>query len=241
MNRTTFAATGVCALFTAVLSAQTSPAQPASAGRTDAAQNVTMTGCLKPWDASTMGAPMTGGASSSGQGGGMAAGTAGDKQYVLTNASSGAGTTAMPTGSASGTPAPSSAGGGNTAMGAHSTYLLKAQSGSVNLAAHVGHKVEVTGTLAMDASKSMGATHGAAGATGSAGSMGASGSTGAAGSTPSTSGSTPTSGAGATADRTAATGTTAGAASGMAQQHGGMTGNSTFTVTALKMIDKTCS
>lgn len=253
MIRTTFAATGVCALFTAVLAAQTTPAQPTqqpTPGRNDAPQNVTMTGCLKPWDASTMGAPMTtpGAAKPGGEAGMTGATTA--QQFVLTNAMPGPAAAPMPTGSASGTPTPPS---GGAAMGAHSTYLLKAQSASVDLAGHVGHKVELTGTVAMDANRGMGAKPGAMGTTGATDPRGAMGTT--PGANPTTPGATTTPAPGTTRTpgmpgatptmpgaTTPGTATTPGAAGGaMAQQHGGMTGQSTFTVTALKMIDKTCS
>lgn len=202
MIRTTLAASGVCALVTVALSAQTTPAPSATPSRMDMPQTMTLTGCLKPWDASTMGAPAAAER-------GMAAATTA-QQYVLTNAEQGPATTPTPAGTTAGSPTPPS--GGGSAMGAHSTYLLKAQTPSVNFASHVGHKVEVTGTLAMDKAKSMGE-------------MGS----GATGTTPAMPG-TPATGTSATPGS---------ATTGM--QHGAMTDKSAFTVTALKMIDKTCS
>lgn len=186
MMRTTLTATGVCALITAALSAQTPTAQP----RVDGPQNMTMTGCLKAWDASTMGAPPPADSRSAG------ATTA--PPYVLTNASNGPAAPPMPTGSPTGTPTtPAVSGGG---LGAHSTYLLKAQTAAVDLAAHAGHQVEVTGTLAVEPVKGMATTPAPSGRP-----------------TPPATGTTP------------------------ATQHAGMTTNATFTITALKMIDKTCS
>ncbi len=40
--------------------------------------------------------------------------------------------------------------GGAPASGGHSTYLLKPASPTVNLASHLDHRVELTGTLATD-------------------------------------------------------------------------------------------
>lgn len=211
MIRTTFAACGVFAIVTGVMSAQT-PTQTKPTmtppDRPETPQTMTLTGCLKPWDATTMGA-------ASGVGETGTSRPDSSPQFVLTNAAYAAAPVVGAT--TPGTSMPSTT--GTPAMGAHSTYLLKAQSASVNLAAHVNHKVEVTGTMAIEVSKPMGT--GTSTAPASAAATGASPATG-----------------------TSTTGTTTTRpSSGDATRHPSGTSpvKTAFTVTALKMIDKTCS
>ena len=104
------------------------PAAPAGPPRT-----LTLTGCVKAWDASTMGPPPA------------ALGTA-SPVLVLTGAENAA---------APATPSPASEparppSGGAPAAGGHSTYLLKPASPAVNLASHLDYRVELVGTLATD-------------------------------------------------------------------------------------------
>jgi hypothetical protein len=99
------------------------------------AQSVTLTGCLKAWDASTMGPP-------------PAAMAIAAPVLVLTEAENAA--TAAP-----GAPPPVAdpakpPSGGAPASGGHSTYLLKPASPTVDLASHLDHRVELSGTLATD-------------------------------------------------------------------------------------------
>ena len=96
-------------------------------------RSLTLTGCVKAWDASTMGPPPA------------AMGTAAPV-LVLTGAENAARPGHAVAGLRPG-PAPS---GGAPAAGGHSTYLLKPASPTVNLASHLDHRVELVGTLATD-------------------------------------------------------------------------------------------
>ena len=122
------------ALVGTVVTAQSpAPARPGPPAAAQA-QVLTLVGCVKAWDASTMGPPPA------------AMGTAAPV-LVLTeaeNASTAPGTTA-PVGDPAKPPT-----GGAPAAGGHSTYLLKPASAAVNLATHLDHRVELTGTLATD-------------------------------------------------------------------------------------------
>ena len=125
---------GAWALVGTVATAQSpAPARPGPPGA-GPAQSLTLTGCIKAWDASTMGPPPA------------AMGAA--AVLVLTEAENAAS-------AAAGTPAAGAApakppSGGGLASGGHSTYLLKPASPAVNLASHLDHRVELTGTLATD-------------------------------------------------------------------------------------------
>lgn len=81
---------------------------------------VTLTGCIKPWEGSTMGTPPAA----------TTTGSAAAREYVLTGAEPSAAPEKTATADAQ----------------AHSTYLLKTAP-PVDLAQHVNHKVEVAGTL----------------------------------------------------------------------------------------------
>jgi hypothetical protein len=97
-------------------------------------QTLTLTGCVKAWDPSTMGPPP--------------AGTPAAQVLVLTEAENSAGATPGRPAPAAEPASPSS--GGTPGSGGHSTYLLKPGSAAVNLASHLDHRVELTGTLAAD-------------------------------------------------------------------------------------------
>jgi hypothetical protein len=133
---------------TLTLAAQTPPQAPRPAPstptRTDD-KTMTVVGCLKAWDA-TAGAPATGAATTPGT-------TAGapPSRFVLTNVEPDAKDAKATTPSAPGT---------TTGAAAMSTkqYVLTADTG-VNLAAHLNHKVRITGKA------STMAEHSAAGAT----------------------------------------------------------------------------
>jgi hypothetical protein len=123
---------GTCALLGVSAAAQT-PARPAVAAQ-EPPRPLTLTGCVQAWDPSTMGPPP-----SPGEGG---------QVLILTDAQDAAKATP-------GAPSPSSTPASPDAKrapaaGGHSTYLLKAASAAVNLASHLDHRVELTGTLATD-------------------------------------------------------------------------------------------
>lgn len=164
MTRTTLAACGVYAFVTAAVAAQT-PATPPGQRPAVAVQPMSLTGCLKPWDPSTMdtsphgaaaamGAGRAGTSGSTGTSGtsGAAAGSGpgvadGAPRFVLTSTEetppSGGGTT--PQGSPSPTTNPT------PALGAHGTYILEAQTASLDFAAFANQQVRVTGTMMIDA------------------------------------------------------------------------------------------
>jgi hypothetical protein len=180
----------------------------------------TITGCLKAGD--TAGTYML--TNVEGLGGGRAGGGA-----------TAGGTTAGGT-TTGGTTAGGTTTGGTTASGAGTTtggqrgmagsIMLNAES-SVNLAPHVGHKIEVTGTLA-------GGRGGQGGGTGTT--TGTGGTTG----TGTTAGGT-TAG-GTTAGGTTAGGTTAGGTTdGSNAGQGGGRGMRAMTVTSVKMVSDSCS
>ena len=219
MTRPTLAACGAI-LLTAALSAQTpaAPAPPTQPGGA-VAQPMTLTGCLKPWDPSTMGASGAASPGASSPGAGPAEGA---KRFVLTGAehaaAPGAGATTTPG-------APSPPVNPNPTLGAHGTFLLEAHSPSVHFAPFVNQQVRVTGTMTMagpapprDAADATGAAPAPAG-TPRSGTPPPSG-------TPAASG-TPTTGATPT--------------STLAQQAGAAAARVSFTVTAITMVAKTCS
>ena len=140
MTKTTFAAVLTFASLTTALSAQTITPQPTPAQppRTETAQTMTLTGCLKPYDPATM---MAGSSSGEGTAEGKAM-----QQYVLVEAEPSAKMSP-----AAGTTSPGAAQpptGTSPMMGAHLTYLLK-NSGTIDFAAYVDQKVDALGTMAV--------------------------------------------------------------------------------------------
>ena len=123
---------GTCALLGVNVAAQ-APARPAQAAP-EPPRQLTLIGCVQAWDPSTMGPPP----SSGGVG----------QVLILTDAENAAkDAPASPVPSAApASPEPKRA----PAAGGHSTYLLKPASAAVNLASHLDHRVELTGTLATD-------------------------------------------------------------------------------------------
>jgi hypothetical protein len=117
---------------------QTPPSQPTSPATSqksmDAGGSVTVTGCLAAWDGKSMSGsgPGTDAGSTAPSSAPASGPTGAGASYVLTSVQQG-------TGSASTTSSASSA-------GVAGKYLLKADS-TVNLSAHLNHKVTVTGTL----------------------------------------------------------------------------------------------
>lgn len=124
MTRHLIGIAGAFALSGLGLTAQTpAPTQPSAKPSPQPALGaVTLTGCVKPWDGSTMGKPPSQPAA--------APASPVVRDYVLTNAE--------PTGAPEKTAAPDAQ--------AHSTYLLKTGP-AVDLAQHVNHKVEVAGSV----------------------------------------------------------------------------------------------
>jgi hypothetical protein len=126
MSRTTLIVWGMGAMLSVPVTAQRQPEAPLP-------RTLTLTGCVRAWDTSSMGTPP--------------AASQGTPPLVLTHAErqlpAAAPAAALPPSAA----APADAPG----LGAHSTYLLKAAADSVRLSAHVDRKVEVTGTLVADA------------------------------------------------------------------------------------------
>jgi hypothetical protein len=133
MRSNILAACGVLVVAGLTVSAQTPQTQPQpstpSTPKTrsmDAAGSVTVTGCLAAWDGKATAGPADS-ASSSSSASAKGASTAGTK-YVLTHVQEGSGAS---TSGSSSVPA---------------TYLLKADS-SVDLNAHLNHKVQITGSV----------------------------------------------------------------------------------------------
>ena len=130
MSRTTLIVWGASAMMSAVVTAQAPQTAPPQSP-----QPLTLTGCLRAWDASSMGAPP--------------AASAGTPPLVLTGAErlapSGAPASAVP----STAQLPPRA--DTPCLRAHSTYLLKPAADAVRLSAYVDRQVEVTGTLVPDA------------------------------------------------------------------------------------------
>ncbi len=248
MTRSTFVAFSVSVLVGAVSSAQT-PAQPGArqpAG-TETAQTMTLTGCLQPWNPATMHVGTTTTTGTSGTSGTTAAPVS--QQYVLTGAEH----AATPGTTAPGATQPPI--GSSPDVGAHDTYLLKPAAG-MDLAAMVNQKVQVMGTLMVAPN----VRPGTAGVTGTGTTSTPTTTTGgtpttSTGGTPTTStGGTPTSSTGGTPTTSTAgaptgtpttgtgtmgTGTTSAAA--MSQRAGAAAARSTFNITSITMVAKTCS
>lgn len=128
MTRHIFATCGVFAIAGLTAAAQSPTTQPGSSPqRSGTGSSMTVTGCLT----------SPGGSSSS-----AASSSAAGAQYILTNAESGSGASSS---SPSATP-PSSSPSASRA-GSGTSYVLKAEGSSANLSEHVGHKIQVTGTL----------------------------------------------------------------------------------------------
>ena len=127
MSRTTLIVWGAGAMMSAVVTAQAPREAPSP-------QPLTLTGCVRTWDVSSMGtAP---------------AARAGTTPLILT----GAERLAPPAAPApTQPPAPASVPADPPSRSAHSTYLLKPAADTVRLSAYVDRKVEVTGTLVADA------------------------------------------------------------------------------------------
>lgn len=145
MRSRIFAACAALAIAGLTLSAQTPtprPSQPQTPPPATASSDqkpMTVTGCLKPWSASTMG----GGTPATPEAGAPMATTGADAQYVLTDVDDGSrkpGSTETPLSKP------------------HAMYLVKAMDASVNLGQHVNHKVQVTGTVSADSSLKMPST-----------------------------------------------------------------------------------
>ncbi len=141
MSTHIFTACGVLVVAGLTASAQTpqtTPSQPTSPATSqkpmDAGGPVTVTGCLAAWDGKSMSSsgPGTDAGSAAASSARASGATGAGASYVLTSVQQG-------TGSASTTSSASSA-------SVAGKYLLKADS-TVNLSAHLNHKVTVTGTL----------------------------------------------------------------------------------------------
>lgn len=139
----TLSATAVACALSMGLAAQTPPAGGAqSTPSADTASKVTVTGCLEKASGSASatattpatGAPATGGASAS-------AATSSMAKFMLNNAMSGAGASATGTAGAAGT-----SGTAGAARPSASAYQVDGD--EAKLTPHVGHKVEITGTVA---------------------------------------------------------------------------------------------
>jgi hypothetical protein len=105
---------------------------------------MTVTGCLKPWQASLM----QSGATPATPEAGAPTPSTGDAQYVLTDIND---SSTRKSDSVAGTPSttrPASPG----SSASHAMYLLKAKDSSVNLSQHVNHKIQVTGSVSADSS-----------------------------------------------------------------------------------------
>lgn len=164
--RTIFVACGAIAVAGFAVSAQTlqpdsQAPRPSTQASSPAGKAMTMTGCLKPLDGMSMNTPAgstaPAGSPSSGSGaaGTPMAGRAADAQYLLTNVEHGAGSMMpdRPAGSPTGSPAgATTSGSGATGAPAppaamHGSFVLSVEGSSVNLSAHVNHKIQVTGTM----------------------------------------------------------------------------------------------
>jgi hypothetical protein len=216
MTRNIFAALGVVAAGAAAGAQTPSPSQPSTA--TPKTDNITVSGCLKPWTGSgaTTSAPSTPSASTPSTGAGSTAAS-----YVLTNVERKDDRTTTTT-----TPGAGEAGSmtGTRTSNDDEQYLLQAESGSVNLAQHVNHQVEVTGRKAsasMTPSPRTGTTGSATTGTGTTG--------------------TGTTGTGTTGTGTAGTGTTGTTSRpGMTGEDAHKSAPSTLTVSSIRMISATC-
>lgn len=196
-------AVGLAAQSTGTAGTAGTPTDPQAAGSQRGGGPRTATGCLRAGD--TAGTFMLTDVTMQGRAGAGAGATG--------TTAGGTGATAGGTGTAGAT-----AGGQATAP----MSIMLTSDASVDLKAHVGHKVEVTGTLAGGRGRGAGAGTGA-GATGTATGTG-----------------TPTTGGTATATGTGSTsGTGTAGATGTGQ--GGGRGPRNMTVTSVRMISESCS
>ena len=121
---------GAWALVGVGVAAQTPAPGPQAA---EQPRSLTLTGCVKAWDASTMGPPPAAMGTATGAGPDR-----GPERLTRPGTPSSASDPAPPRSDSA------------PAAGGHSTYLLKAASPAVNLASHLDHRVELVGTLATD-------------------------------------------------------------------------------------------
>jgi hypothetical protein len=154
MSRTILAACAGLALASLTAAAQTPPtsSQPQISAPMPAPSDLTtmtVTGCLKPWNAA-----MTDAGTTTPEAGAPSVGSR-DPQYVLTDVDD---SSRKPASSAT---TPSNTQPRSTASSmSHAMYLLKAKDSSVNLSQHVNHKVQVTGSVLSDSSLRMPSTTG---------------------------------------------------------------------------------
>lgn len=136
MRKILLSSLSAVALAAAAVSAQT-PSAPGSTQPSPPATGkpITVTGCLKSGSSTTGSTTATGNTSAA--------------QFMLTNVDAEAGAAAAKPG-APGTP---EAGRSGT-MPASKSYALRTPGGSPNLAAHIDHKVSVTGTVSTDSDMS---------------------------------------------------------------------------------------
>lgn len=225
MTRSIFVACSM-GVFVATAAAGQTPAPPVTpATPTPTAQTMSLVGCLKPWDPATL---QVGGTS----------GAATVQAYVLVDAEYATAAATMPGTTTTGMPQPPS--GASPAGGAHATYLLKPAAG-MNLASWVDQQVQVMGTMMVDPN----VRPGSPGVTGF-GTLSTPTTTAGTGTPTTSTGGTPTTSTGGTPTMsgTPATGTTgagAPAAVAMRQQAGSAATRSTFTVSSIASVAKTCS
>jgi hypothetical protein len=140
MGRAALILSAWCATFVATVAGQTVPPPTGTAPRArEAPQPLSLTGCVKTWDPTTMGPPPP-----AARGTVEPAPAGPSAPFVLIDSERKA------------APAPPSQpdrpplSDERPTSGAHATYLLKPASPAVNLAAHVDRQVEITGTLVAD-------------------------------------------------------------------------------------------
>jgi hypothetical protein len=202
--------TCLAAAFAVGLAAQstsTATSQDPPAGQRGGPRPVTATGCLRAGD--TAGTYMLTDVQM--QGGGRRGGD--------TTTTAGGGTTASTTGSTAGGTGSTATSGAGQGRGQMPTTLMLSPSADVDLKPHVGHKIEVTGTMM--------------------GGRGNGGGTTATGTTAGTTGGGTTTGTGTTTSTGTTTGTGTSAAGGGTQ--GGGRAMRNVTVTSVRMISESCS
>lgn len=214
MKSQLIAAGGALTLAVAAVSAQPQDRTPSTTAATNPARTVTVAGCLKPAGDSMSGTSRPGGTSG-------ATGT--DARYRLEDAEmkgGGAmgGSTSPGAPTAPGTPGTSTTGRTGMAADATDTYMVRAST-TVNLAAHVNQKVEITGTLSDSTSDARGGADMTR-----------------PGTTPPTTSSRP----GEATPTTRPRETTSPATGTSAQRMTGADGMQTIVATAVKMVSATC-
>ena len=150
MSKTVLALCGALAIAGLTLAAQTPqttrPDQPTPSATSDS--TLTVTGCLKPWTAS-----MTGGAPAPNPESGAPTTTGAEAMYVLTDIDDSGGKPGSRAGTTGATAAPGTGASGSTSN-PQAMYLLKPKDATVNLSQHVNHKVQVSGTVSSDSTRS---------------------------------------------------------------------------------------